>query len=243
MVLSDPVTAGGSLVKADTGLQVEELRTARGEMELTRRDFIKMSGAGLGAAALGTLGFQVPALAGADGEALRIGKAEEVAGVCSFCAVGCGTIVAVELKKEGANTHKKVVNVEGNPDCAINFGTLCSKGAATIQKSYIDGELNPERLTKPMYRAKGSGSWEEISWDKAIDKIANWIKTTRDANWIKEDEQIGADGKPTGKMVPANRCEAIATLGSAELSNEGAYLYQKLFRSLGVVYIEHHARL
>lgn len=206
-------------------------------MELTRRDFLKLSGTGVSAAALVNLGIKLPKRAAK--EPLRIVKATETTGVCSFCAVGCGTIVATQ--EEGG--HHKVVNVEGNPDNAINFGTLCSKGAATIQKSYVDGVLNKERLTKPLYRAKNASGWKEISWDEAITKIAEKIKATRDANWIAEDEVVGADGNPTGQKVPANRTEAIGTLGSAELSNEGAYLYQKLFRSLGVVYIEHHARL
>lgn len=206
-------------------------------MELTRRDFLKLSGTGVSAVALANLGIKLPRRAAK--QPLRIVKATETSGVCSFCAVGCGTLVAA--MQEGG--HHKVVNVEGNPDNAINFGTLCSKGAAIIQKSYVDGEVNPDRLTKPLYRAKGSSSWQEISWDDAITQIAQKIKDTRDASWIAEDDIIGADGNPTGQKVPANRTEAIGTLGSAELSNEGAYLYQKLFRALGVVYIEHHARL
>ena len=206
-------------------------------MELTRRDFIKLSGAGLGAAAVSKLGFATPAFAAS--APLRIARARETIGVCSFCAVGCGTIVS-GLEEGG---HHKVVNVEGNPDNAINFGTLCSKGAAILQKSYIDGALNSQRLVKPRYRAKGSSSWQEITWEDAFTRIAQKIKDTRDANWIKEDDVIGLDGNPTGQKVPANRTEAIGSLGSAELSNEGAYLYQKLSRSLGVVYIEHHARL
>jgi len=205
-------------------------------MELTRRDFMKLSGAGLGAAALSSLGFSSPALAGT--EPLRITKAKETTSVCSFCAVGCGTLVSSLSDK-----HQTIVNVEGNPDCAINFGTLCSKGAATIQKSWIDGKANKERVTKPLYRAKGASNWTEISWEEAIDKIARKIKETRDANWIKEDEVLDKDGKPTGQKVPANRTEALGSLGSAELCNESAYLYQKLMRSLGAVYIEHHARL
>ncbi len=206
-------------------------------MELSRRDFLKLSGSGLGAAAFVNLGFKLPARATT--KPLRIVKAVETSGVCSFCAVGCGTLLSSE--KEG--DHLKIVNSEGNPDNAINFGTLCSKGSAVIQKSYIGDEINPERLTKPLYRAKGATGWTEISWDEAIDKIAKKVKETRDASWIKEDDIIGADGKPTGQKVPANRTEAIGSLGSAELSNESNYLYQKLMRSLGVVYIEHHARL
>jgi len=205
-------------------------------MELTRRDFIKLSGAGLGGVALANLGFNIPARAAE--EPLRIAKAMETTSVCSFCAVGCGTLISSEV-----GGHQKILNVEGNPDSAINFGTLCSKGAATVQKSYIDGEVNKERVTKPLYRGKGASGWQEISWEEAIDKIAGKIKETRDAAWIKEDEVLDKDGKPTGQKVPANRTEAMGSLGSAELSNESNYLYQKLMRSLGVVYIEHHARL
>ncbi|MHB8895391.1 MAG: twin-arginine translocation signal domain-containing protein [Candidatus Geothermincolia bacterium] len=206
-------------------------------MELTRRDFLKLSGTGVSAVALVNLGIKMPTRAAK--QPLRIVNATETSGVCSFCAVGCGTLVA-GMQVSG---HHKIVNVEGNPDSAINFGTLCSKGAAIIQKSYIDGAVNKQRLTKPLYRAKGASGWTEITWADAISKIAQRIKATRDAAWIKEDDVMGPDGNPTGQKVPANRTEAIGTLGSAELSNEGAYLYQKLFRSLGVVYIEHHARL
>jgi formate dehydrogenase major subunit len=206
-------------------------------MDLTRRDFLKLSGSGLGAAALVNLGFKLPARAAT--EPLRIVKAKETTGVCSYCAVGCGTLTA-SFVEDG---HLELVNVEGNPDCAINFGTLCSKGEATIQKSYIDGEVNPERVTKPMYRAKNSSKWEEISWDDAVEQIAKKIKESRDSSWIAEDEIVGADGKPTGQKVPALRTEAIGSVGSAELSNEGAYLLQKFMRALGVVYVEHHARL
>jgi formate dehydrogenase major subunit len=205
-------------------------------MELTRRDFIKVSGAGLGAAAIANLGFGTTALAGE--QPLRITKAKETTSVCSFCAVACGTLVS-SLSDE----HQTIINVEGNPDSAINFGTLCSKGAATIQKSWINGKVNKERLTTPLYRAKGASGWQEISWDDAVDRIARKLKETRDSNWIKEDDVLGADGNPTGQKVPANRTEAIGALGSAELSNESNYMYQKLMRSLGVVYIEHHARL
>lgn len=205
--------------------------------ELTRRDFVKLSGAGLSATALAGLGFKLPSRVTSG--PLRITKAKETTGVCSFCAVGCGTLISSE--DEGG--HLKAVNIEGNPDNAINFGTLCSKGQATIQKSYVEGKVNPERLTKPLYRAPGASGWKEISWDEAISRIAEKVKATRDANWIAEDDVLGPDGNPTGQKVPANRTEAIGALGSAELSNEGAYLYQKLMRSLGVVYIEHHARL
>ena len=187
---------------------------------------MKLSGSGLGAAALVNLGLKLPALAST--KPLRISKASETTTICPYCAVGCGILVGA--------TSGKIVNTEGNPDHPINQGTLCSKGTSLIQVSFVDGKVNPERITKPMYRAKGAGSWKEISWDEAIDKLAQKIKETRDANWIAEDDV-------DGKKITANRVEAIASLGSAALDNEECYLLVKMLRALGLVYIEHQARI
>jgi formate dehydrogenase major subunit len=186
-----------------------------------------LSGSGLGAAALVHLGLRVPALA-ADTPPLRITKATETTTICPYCAVGCGILVSAE--------DDKAVNTEGNPDHPINQGALCSKGTSLIQMSFVDGEVNPERITKPMYREKGASDWKEISWGEAIDKVARKIKDTRDEYWIKEDDYDGT------KAV-ANRVEAIASFGGAALDNEECYLLVKMLRALGLVYVEHQARI
>ena len=92
---------------------------------------------------------------------------------------------------------------------------------------------NPWRLTKPLYRAPGANDWEEKEWDWILDTIARRIKDTRDASFIEKDGQ--------GNVV--NRTEAIANLGGSALDNEECYLLVKLARALGLVYIEHHARI
>lgn len=196
-------------------------------MDLTRRDFLKLSGTGLGAAALINLGVDVPLTAAI--EPFRIAKAIETTTICPYCAVGCGILAASE--------DGKVVNTEGNPDHPINRGALCSKGTSVIQLSRVDGKPNKERITKPMYRDKGAHSWKEISWEEAISKLAGKIKETRDANWIEIDDVEGV-----GK-VTVNRTETIASLGSAALDNEECYLLVKLMRALGLVYVEHQARI
>ncbi len=84
-----------------------------------------------------------------------------------------------------------------------------------------------------LYRAPGAADWEEKSWEWALGEIAKRIKNTRDANWIEKDS--------AGALV--NRTEAIASLGSASLDNEECYLISKLMRALGLVYLEHHARI
>ena len=72
-----------------------------------------------------------------------------------------------------------------------------------------------------------------MSWDWAIDRIARRIKATRDSTWRRFDD--------AGKVV--NRTEAIASLGGAALDNEECYLLSKAMRGLGLVYLEHQARL
>jgi formate dehydrogenase major subunit len=68
----------------------------------------------------------------------------------------CGVIVAAE--------DDRVVNLEGNPDHAINQGPLCSKGTSLVQPSTMDSKVNPNRLQKVKYRAPGSSTWEEKDW-------------------------------------------------------------------------------
>ncbi len=186
-------------------------------MSISRRDFLKASGIATGGLLLPT-GVSLPA-----GEASRFAlrkQVGEVPTICTYCAVGCGQIVAVE---EG-----QVVNIEGDPDHPINQGTLCSKGAAAYQVVN-----NPRRLTKVKYRAPGASDWQEITWDEVLPMIAERIKKTRDANWIATTKD--------GKTV--NRTEAIAFVGGSQNTNEECYLWVKALRSMGLVYIEHQARI
>ncbi|MDH3721919.1 MAG: molybdopterin-dependent oxidoreductase, partial [Desulfobacteraceae bacterium] len=83
---------------------------------------------------------------------------------CRMCHGGCGVLVYL---KDG-----KVAKIAGDPDCPINHGTLCSKGIGSLQLVY-----HPDRLTHPVQRTgpKGSGKWRQISWDDALDTIAEKI--------------------------------------------------------------------
>jgi formate dehydrogenase major subunit len=141
--------------------------------------------------------------------------------ICPYDASGCGFIVATE--------NGKVVNIEGDPEHPINNGAGCAKGQSLRQL----GAQNPQRLNKVLYRAPGGTNWQEKSWDWAIEQIARRIKDTRDASLIEKDN--------TGNTV--NRTETITSLGGSALDNEECYLLVKLMRALGLVYIEHHARI
>jgi formate dehydrogenase major subunit len=204
-------------------------------MSLSRRAFLKLTG---GTAVAGVLAVEVssPAEASPVEKDLRIKGAKETPTICPYCSVGCGIIVHT---KEG-----KVINTEGDPDHPINEGTLCSKGASLYQLVN-----NPQRLTKPRYRAPGAGEWREVEWEWALDEIAKRVKETRDRTFrtrskskVKERPPDGTE-KEVEKEFVVNRTEGIAHVGSAALDNEECYMLQKLLRSWGLVYIEHQARI
>jgi len=187
-------------------------------MELSRREFLKATGAGAGGFFL--LGVLSPrALAGPASTLPLKQKVKETTTICCYCSVGCGAIVT--------SYEDGIIKIEGDPDHPINEGALCSKGLAMAQVHQVDGELNPFRLTQPLYRAPNATRWEEKSWDWVIETIANRAKATRDASFV----------------TSASRTDALASFGGGELDNEECYLLSKMNRALGVVYLEHCARI
>jgi len=200
-------------------------------MELTRRSFLKLTGATAAAATLTGVGLRKASAS--SGEPLRIKYTKEVHTNCTFCGVGCGIICNV---RDGI-----IVNVDGDPDHPINEGTLCSKGASTFNMSYIYDEkgkpiLNPNRLTEVLYRAPGSDKYEVKDWDWALTEIAKRIKDTRDRTLVQTAD-VG------GRQVTVNRTNAINWLGSAWNTGEENYLYHKMVRAMGVINVDHCARL
>ena len=190
-------------------------------MELSRRDFLKASGAGVGGIfLLGALSDGI-ALASPVKHIPLKKQGQEYSTICPYDGSGCGFIVT--------SHDGKVVNIEGDPEHPVNRGGACAKGASMRQLSAD----NPWRLTEPLYRAPGASDWEEKDWDWTLDTIARRIKDTRDAAFVEKD----------GKGNVVNRTEAIANLGGSALDNEECYLLVKLARALGLVYIEHHARI
>lgn len=200
-------------------------------MEMTRRGFFKLTGATAAAAALTAVG--VRKVIASTGEPLRIKYTKEYHTICTFCGVGCGLICNV---RDGV-----IVNAEGDPDHPINEGTLCSKGSSHYNVSYIYDEKgsprpNPKRLTHVLYRAPRADRYEVKDWDWALSEIAKRIKDTRDTTHVQE-VNVG------GRQVTVNRTEAIAWLGSAFCTDEENYLFHKMARAMGVINLDHCARL
>ncbi len=187
-------------------------------MHLSRRNFLKVSGAVLAASGIDISLKPVSAYA----KPLKIKYAKETTTICPYCSVGCSIIMST-------TNYGKVINTEGDPDSPINAGALCSKGSSLYQMS----ANNANRLTKPLYRAPFATEWKEVDWEWALDRIARNIKNSRDKSFRLTNDK--------GQAV--NRTEGIASVGSAALDNEECYLYQKFLRGLGLVYIEHQARI
>jgi formate dehydrogenase major subunit len=191
-------------------------------MSISRREFFRVSASaatGTAVGGLAAIGADLgPAVARA--EELRIKSAKTYPSVCPYCAVGCGTLVHT--------VGGKIVNIEGNPKSPVNEGTLCPKGAAIYQL-----HVNPNRATKVLHRAPGASQWEEWDLERALARVADLVKKTRDETFVERT----ADGRTL------NHTLAIFSLGGATMDNEWNHVHQKLMRALGVVAIENQARI
>lgn len=159
-------------------------------MAQTRRDFLKRTAA-LSAASF--VGIQLPFTAAdlaraADGEQWH-------RGTCRLCGVGCRLELGV---RNGAPFA-----LRGVAEARTNYGYLCMKGM-----HFWKCMGHPDRLTKPLYRAKKSEPFKEISWDQALD--------------IAADRFAAAVRDHGGK--------AVAYYGSGQCLTEETYLFQKIMR-------------
>ena len=87
---------------------------------------------------------------------------------CFNCEAGCGLVCYMN------HETGEIDKIEGNPEHPASRGRNCAKGPATLNQVY-----DPERVMYPMKRVgpRGSGEWERISWDVALDEIGARIRT------------------------------------------------------------------
>ena len=191
---------------------------------VTRRDFFKLSAAGGGAVGVSTLGFR---LVHADQvkQELRIAGAKEAHSVCPYCAVGCSLVA---YTRQNADGSVQLLQIEGDPDSPVNEGRLCPKGATAMQLA-----TSTRRVDHVLYRAPNATGWKQVSWNFALDRIAQNIKQSRDRTFVPIDA--------SGNTV--NRTEGIAFAGGAAFSSEEGYFAAKLMRGLGLVHLEQQARV
>ena len=115
---------------------------------------------------------------------------------CAYCGVGCS--FNAELNGE------KVVRMVPNRNGHANQGHACVKGRFAFGYA-----THPDRMLKPMVRAKITDPWREVSWDEAIGHAAREFKRVQ--------AEYGRD--------------AVGGITSSRCTNEETYLVQKLVRA------------
>jgi formate dehydrogenase major subunit len=197
---------------------------------LTRRDFFKVAAA---AGATGALAGTIDWVATAPNPAMAgvVTNDYDVITTCPYCSVGCNM-------KVGKDADGNVVDIIGDPDCPINNGALCSKGAASIQLvnnnrrvGVADSIHEASRTYGPMKRT-GNGAWEAVTWDNALTEISGAMLSAREdtAGWI-------TDNKVT------KQARGVAFLGCSHATNEENWLYRKMIANFGTNNTEHQARI
>lgn len=195
-------------------------------MDMNRRHFLRVSGAGLVGSSLVALGFS-PTAALAETRSFKLARTTESRSICPYCSVSCGVIIYT-LGDKAKNVKTSIVHIEGDPDNPVNRGTLCPKGAGLM-----DMIQSKDRLLVPQVREPGANEWKRISWDDALTRIAKHMKADRDANLIKTND----------KGVVVNRWNTTGLLVSSASSNESGYVSVKVARGLGMVALDTQARV
>ena len=195
-------------------------------MDMHRRDFFRVSGAGLVGSSLVVLGFS-PTAALAETRSFKLSRTTETRNTCPYCSVGCG-IIMYSLGDKSKNVVSEIVHIEGDSDHPVNRGTLCPKGAGLLD--FVHSE---NRLKYPEIREPGSKEWKRVSWDEAMTRLTKMIKADRDANFVAKTDD--------GKVV--NRWTTTGMLCASASSNESGYITHKAMRSMGMLVFDNQARV
>jgi len=131
---------------------------------LSRRGFMKLSGAAAACAAAGGPSRVLHALV-SSGERQIEKDTRSVFSACDMCFNKCGLIARVE--------NGVVKKLDPNPKSLKSRGMLCARGNAGIKQIY-----DPDRLKYPLLRksARGEGRWQRLSWKQALDHAAEQME-------------------------------------------------------------------
>ncbi|HEX5411242.1 MAG TPA: molybdopterin-dependent oxidoreductase [Terriglobia bacterium] len=183
---------------------------------MDRRNFLKISAVGSATAALDACGKPERQLIRfIPEEDLIPGVAQWKPGICTQCGAGCGLQVRV-MEGEAEVTRKGQLGLmsmglakklEGNAAHPVNHGKLCAWGQAGLQVTY-----NPDRIRFPLRRsgARGSGEYQEISWEEGIKELASHLPQSK----------------------PAGKHSAVAFL-TEPLSDHRSVLIEKFLAAIG----------
>lgn len=195
-------------------------------VQMTRRQFFKLTGVGVASTGIAALGLTPEAVQAAT-RPFKLERTTEARNICPYCSVSCGLLM-YSTGDKAKNVLSQVIHIEGDPDNPVNRGTLCPKGAGLLDMIH-----SPNRLKYPEVREAGTNEWKRISWEEAYERIAKHMKADRDANF----QTTNAEG------VTVNRWTSMGFLASSSSSNETGFVTQKVLRSWGAVAIDTQARI
>jgi thiosulfate reductase/polysulfide reductase chain A len=177
-------------------------------VDLKRRNFLKGSAAAAAAASVAS----TSAFAGSydDAKNLKQQKEEDIknakytASICGMCVNMCGVIVR--------NVDGKITKVDPNPLHTKSRGFMCARGNAGLAAEY-----DPDRITKPLKRVgpKGSGKFEEISWEQALEEISQKMVKILDEERDNRSTFVFGAGASTGNMGDPVFANFLNGVGSA----------------------------
>lgn len=197
-------------------------------VDLSRRGFLKLAGAGVVATSLGSMGFGgAEAAEVAHVRPFKLVAMTETRNTCPYCSVACGVILYSKGDLRNGETAE-LIHIEGDADHPTNRGTLCPKGAAL--KDFVRSET---RLTQPKIRRPGGAAFEPITWEEALDRIARAMKDDRDANMVTVNDA----------GVPVNRWTTTGFLAASATTNETAWATFKVVKAAGIAGFDNQARV
>ena len=129
---------------------------------ISRRDFLKLGAASVGALAVGQMLPPMVAKAARESGALNAAGDGIISTMCEMCVWRCGVLAKI---REG-----RVVKLDGNPEHPHSRGNLCPRGQSGLMNTY-----DPDRVLTPLIRVgqRGEGKFREATWEEALDLVAS----------------------------------------------------------------------
>jgi anaerobic selenocysteine-containing dehydrogenase len=131
----------------------------------------------------------------------------EIRTICQQCHIECGVIAQVN--------NGEVVRIKGDPRFPLNRGKICPKGMY-----YTGLQYHPQRLRTPL--KKTDDGWKKISWDEALDLIAEKLSTV----WSKHGSEavaLSVGTQPRGNYISTYRL--ASALDTPNVMNPGYFCY------------------
>ncbi len=129
--------------------------------------------------------------------------------LCFGCWLQAGVLATVE--------DGKVVKLKGEPDHPVNQGWICERSKAFIEHLYHE-----DRLNYPLKRVgdRGDGKWERISWEDALDQVAEKLDKIKMENGAEAVASVGGTGRGFSEMFKAR---FMNLFGSPNRANAGQW--------------------